>query len=128
MSTAPVVEDVLTTEQRENNLKKLDAVAGNVVSLATGMGSLNELGIWAGGVKAVEVVHAVVYSVPAFVLAIALALALGAKVIQWWDLSPTTYANVFARKRTLCRTAIGCAVVGAVWFFIAILLYMAREL
>ena len=128
MSTVELRQETLTIEQRENNLKKLDAVAGNVVSLATGVGGLNELGIWAGGVKATEVVHAVVYSVPAFVLAIAVALALASKVIQWWDLNPKTYASVFAQKRLLSRAAIGLAVAGVVLFFLAILLYMAREL
>jgi len=123
----PGVETV-TNEQRENNLKKIDTVAGNVVSFATGVGGLNELGIWAGGVKAATVVHAVVYSIPALVLAFALTFALATKFIQWWDFNPKTYSAVFAQKRALCRTAIGFAVVGAVLFFIAILLYMAREL
>ena len=115
-------------EQRENNLKKLDDIAGNIVALATGIGGLNELGIWAGGVKADSLVNALVYSIPAFVLAIAVCLAFITKFVQWWDTNPQTYAAVFARKRNLCRFAIGFSVAGVILFFVAILVYMVRAL
>lgn len=128
MSTVHPAQVVITNEQRETNLKKIDAVADNVVAFATGVGGLNELGIWAGGVKADELVHAIVYSIPAFVLAIALSFALSSKFMQWWDTNAQTYTIVFARKRILCLAAIWFSVAGAVLFFVAIFLYMARAL
>jgi hypothetical protein len=126
MSTVHPAQVVITNEQRENNLKKLDALAENIVAFTTGVGGLNELGIWAGGVKAENLTHATAYSFPALVLAVALAFALGAKFIQWWDANPQTYAAVFARKRILCQAAIWFSIAGAVLFFIAIFLYITR--
>lgn len=128
MSTTSLNQDTPTNEQRENNLKKFDDIAGNIVALSTGIGGLNELGIWAGGVKADSVINAIVYSIPALVLATAICLAFMTKFVQWWDTNPQTYATVFARKRSLCRIAIGFSVVGVVLFFVAILVYMARAL
>lgn len=128
MSTVHPAQVVITNEQREKNLKKIDAVADNIVAFATGVGGLNELGIWAGGVKADELTHAIAYSIPALVLAIALAFALSSKFMQWWDTDPQVYAAVFARKRILCQAAIWFSIAGAVLFFVAIFLYMMRAL
>lgn len=119
---------VAATEHDEANLKKADSVADSIIALATGLGGLNELGVWAGGVKAESLINAIIYSIPALVMAIALLLAFITKFIQSWGTTEQAYAAALKSKRAVCRIAIGFVVAGAILFFIAIFVYLTRSL
>lgn len=117
----------LTSDQRRDVIKRFDDMADGIMTSATALSGLNGLGLWAGGVKAVSLLNAVIYVIPVLLLGIAALCALWIKYPQW-DMNLQTYNALLTKKQMRYRVAIGSFAMGIIMLVVALLVYTARAL
>ena len=117
----------LTIDQRKDSLSKFDSLADGISGTTTALGGFNALGLYAGQIKAVSLLVAILSTLPILAFGIALVLALLVKYPQW-DTTPDTYETVHTRKRTWYTRSLAFLVAGIVLLFLATLVYIARAI
>ncbi|MBA2682140.1 MAG: hypothetical protein H0U76_27575 [Ktedonobacteraceae bacterium] len=116
-----------TADQRKGYLDKFDGLADGIISTATGLGGLNGLGLFAGQVKAVSLLVAIIYTLPVLAFGIAIIFALFVRY-QQWDLLPETYGVFVVKKKTFYTRSFTFLIAGIVLLFLAALVYTARAI
>ena len=122
-------QNKLTDDQRQDNLKQYDNLADGIITISTGLGGLNSLGLWAGQVKvdAATWFHAIIYTLPILAFGAALMYALWGKYSQW-DMNSESYGKLFTTKQKRIQYAFISLMVGLLLLFLALLVYTGRAL
>ena len=120
-------QNKLTDDQRKDNLKQYDGLADGIISISTGLGGLNSLGLWAGQVKvdAATWFNAIFYTLPILAFGAALMYALLGKYSQW-DMNSESYGKLFTTKQKRIQYAFISLMVGLLLLFLALLVYTGR--
>lgn len=120
-------ENELTIDQRKDHLDKFDSLADGIITTGTGLGGLNTLGLFAGQIKAISLLAAVLYTLPVLAFGIAIVFALFVRY-QQWNLVPQTYGEFEEKKKTYYTRAFNFLIAGIALLFLAALVYTARAI
>jgi hypothetical protein len=118
-------QNSLTTDQRKDNLNHYDTLADGIITISTGLGGFNSLGLWAGQVKVMQPLNAFIYTLPILAFGAAIIFALWGKIEQW-DMNSESYNNLFTTKQKRIRNAFISLMVGLFLLFLALLVYTLR--
>jgi ribose/xylose/arabinose/galactoside ABC-type transport system permease subunit len=115
----------LTDDQRKDNLNRYDSLADGIITISTGLGGFNSLGLWAGQVVVTQPLNAFIYTLPILAFAIAIMYALWGKFEQW-NMDSESYSKLFATKQKRIRYAFISLMAGLFLLFLALLVYTLR--
>ncbi len=115
----------LTDDQRKDNFNHYDTLADGIITVSTGLGGFNSLGLWAGQVAVTQPLNAFAYTLPILAFGAAIMFALLGKFEQW-DMDADSYGTLFATKQKRIRYAFISLIVGLILLFLALLLYTLR--
>lgn len=120
-------QDKLTDDQRKDNLKQYDSLADGIITISTGLGGFNSLGLWAGQVKVDPGAwyNAIIYTLPILAFGATLMYALWGKYSQW-DMNSESYDKLFTAKQKRIQYAFISLMVGLLLLFLALLVYTGR--
>jgi len=115
----------LTDDQRKDNLNHYDSLADGIITISTGLGGFNSLGLWAGQVVVTQALNAFIYTLPILAFGGAIMYALWGKFSSW-DMNSESYSKLFTTKQKRIRNAFISLMVGLVLLFLALLVYTLR--
>ncbi len=118
-------QNTLTDDQRKDNLNHYDTLADGIITVSTGLGGFNSLGLWAGQVAVTQPLNAFAYTLPILAFGVAIIFALLGKFEQW-DMDADSYSKLFATKQKRIRYAFMSLIAGMFLLFLALLLYTMR--
>jgi hypothetical protein len=115
----------LTDDQRKDNLNHYDNLADGIITVSTGLGGFNSLGLWAGQVVVTQPLNAFLYTLPILAFGAAIMYALLGKFEQW-DMNSDSYSKLFTTKQKRIRYAFISLIAGLFLLFLALLMYTLR--
>ena len=118
-------QNSLTDDQRKDNLNHYDTLADGIITVSTGLGGFNSLGLWAGQIVVMQPLNAFIYTLPILAFGAAIMFALWGKFSQW-DINSETYSKLFTTKQKRIRNAFITLTVGLFLLFLALLVYTLR--